>query len=196
MLQFSFSDTEILKQRYSLLLLHLKETLSSYEDRSLSLPFLIIQMLHEGIFSMEGHIIFSNDFSFFPISSKLSDGIHIPYGVACCRHATSFLKDVLDLFGFSLSYLYISVSPDGSWKKVVPSKANHVVLVYFYQGRKFILDAANRWIFEVLENQNLHLLNFEEQKTPLFQDEHISTIGLTLKKYYSLRELGVTYVYD
>jgi len=194
MLTFTQKDQELLLKSYHDFLVHLKSLFHELNGHSINTIMLFIQMMHDGKFSMGGTISFLNNYPFFPIPSSISEGIHIPYGIACCRHATWLCKDVLDLLGYSTSLFF--VLEDGSWKRATPTTANHIVLLYSFQNQNSLIDPANHLLLQILNTGDLKSLEFSFFPDFSFEDENIKKMGLTLKKYYHLRELGVQSIYD
>lgn len=120
------------------------------------------------------------------------------YGVCCCRHAAEFLYDVLRIFNFHPSLMYIWIdSITGDWRKVNPAieRANHQA-VLIHNDLQYIADPANQFLLEVQEDGKIQALDTECFVSPKFyQDDRVEVVGKVLKKYYTYRELGVERIY-
>lgn len=196
MITFSNTDKEILNSCYQEFLKHLKEKLLTIQKQDvLNLIKLILNTLHEETFSENHSLTFSNDYNFLGFSSDMSLGMHIFYGIAACRHATEFLKDILDMLGITTSFLYIFVDEKENWQRATPPNANHIVLLFSYQNKEYLIDACNKFILEKHLDGSLSPLELTTASFS-FTDENIQQVSHTLKKYYHLRNLGVSFVYD
>lgn len=200
MLDLTPQDRQLINMNYQTFLLNLKSFLTSHVDKSsLIYAKAIINMLHQGNFSIDRTTTFSNDYPYLSLPSIPSEGVYVTYGVCCCRHATSLLKDSLDILGYKPTPLYIYIDEQGTWHKVTPpiKKANHIVLLLTEENQEYLIDAANDFILKKLSNGNLIPTNLTPHASILeYQDSSIDEIGKTLKKYYTYRNFGIEHVYD
>lgn len=60
----------------------------------------------------------------------------------------------------------------------------------------YYLDAVNKLILELLENNDFKQINIGCCKEREYRDSNVERIGKVLTKYYELQKLGVDYVYD
>lgn len=198
MMEFACNDIVSINNNYKELLLNLKAFLKDNKEKSaLSYSNNIISMLHRGLLSMNGTIIFDNDYEYIGLPSKISNGVHVMCGICCCRHATSFLYDFLCILDFNPVLMYVLVDNESNiWHKVDPSieMANHIVISL---NDKYILDPVNKFILEKGIKGELKLLDKKDfYKFIDYKDSNIDEIGKVLKKYYTYKELGIKNIYD
>lgn len=156
-------------------------------------------MLHKGLFSINKSITFSNSFNYLYLPSDISGGVHVMYGICCCRHATSFLYDTLSMLNYNPSLIFYWIDTiTGIWHKVNPAieKANHQV-ISSSSNSNIIIDPANYFIIEKQDNGEVKELD----KTPAYkiheyQDSSIEVVDKVLRKYYTYKELGIERVYE
>lgn len=198
MATFSESDLLEINDSYKNMLIGLKDYLIQYNIKDeIAYSKYIIDMLHKGLFSTDGKIYFDNYYDYLGLSSKISQGVHVTYGICCCRHATDFLYDFLVFLGFNptLEFYFID-NENGIWHKVNPAvdKVNHQAILS--SDDKYIIDPANKFILQVSPNGEVTPLDIKiNHKIDTYRDPHIETIGKILKKYYIYKELGVENVY-
>jgi len=183
-----------------MILLNLKAYLQQYNIKNeLEYSEIIFHMLHNGFFSINRTIQLDNDYEYLGLPVEMSQGVHVMYGMCCCRHATEYLYDILSLLNFRPSLMFIWVDKaTGVWRKVNPAieKANHQTILLSDQN-KYILDPANNFILQIQEDGKLEALDSKYfGKIKYYQEDNISTIGRTLKKYYSYKDLGIENVYS
>lgn len=201
MLKFTEHDREVLNHSYEEILLNLRDYLKKYNHEDMiDCSKVLIHMLHSGLFSMEGVIHFENDYDYLPLSAEISLGVHVMYGVCCCRHATTFFYDLFSILGFQSSLMYLFIDPTtGEWHRVnlKQEQANHVVILLEYLGKEYIVDPRNQFLFRKESNGKLELLNIERvESLPNYQDSNIETVGKILKKYDTYQKLGISHVYE
>lgn len=197
-MNFLNEDKEKIQVAYRDFLLQLKKYLQQYSiENELEYCKILFQILHSGLFSMDGILRFDNNFDYLPLPLTLSQGVQVMYGVCCCRHASEFLNDLSGFLNLDSSLMYVWIdSVTGTWHKVNPAveKANHQVIL-FHNG-KYIADPANKFFLEVQDGGKLYPFSIESYNPiKAYEDENIRTIGKTLKKYYVYRELGVERIY-
>ncbi len=198
MLELITKDKEIVESSYTLFLRNLCNFLrSNGKNSGLSCAKEVIKMLHNGSFSMTGDNICTNDYDFLYLPNLESDGMLVMYGICCCRHAAPFLYDVLTTLNIDCSLVYILTSEDGNWRIVRANAANHVVVMLKENGKKYMLDAVNKFIVEVMGNGDLEQLEIDEDLLSTdYNDSNIGEIGKVLTKYYDLKNLGIDHIYD
>lgn len=198
MLNFSDNDKKILRDSYKMILLNLKEYLKQYGVKDeIEYSRIFIDMLHSGLFSMNGKINFDNNFAYLGLPVDISQGVQVMYGVCCCRHATEFLFNLLNILDFDPSLLYVFADSDtGIWHRVNPAteRANHQAIIL---KNKCIVDPANKFILKTHDNGELTQIDssYIGQIRP-YQEESIETVGKVLKKYYTYKEMGIERVYS
>lgn len=200
MLNFTDSDKNEINNAYRNILLNLKSYLQQYNVKNeLEYYKIIINMLHSGFFSMNRTIKFDNNYDYLELPSAISQGVHVMYGICCCRHATEFLYDLLRLLKFNPSMIYVWVDDiNGIWRRVNPAmeKANHEAIISNNNDGEYIVDPANRFILQIESDGQLNQLDigpFDNQS--FYQESNIEVVGKVLKKYYTYKKLGIKSVY-
>ncbi len=196
----NFNERDILEinTSYRMLLSNLSAYLKQYKASSeVEYSKIIFNMLHNGLFSMNGKVQFDNYYKFIDLPSQVSQGVHVTYGLLCCRHATDFLYDLLCVLNFHPALEFYFVDEKSSiWRKVNPAveQVNHETILS--SDGKYIIDPANKFILETDDNGKVKELDTSiEKDVDKYQDSNIETIGKILKKYYMYRELGIENVY-
>ena len=198
MLNFTDSDKKVINDAYKIILLNLKYYLQQYDVKGeLEYSKIIFCMLHGGFFSMNRTISFDNNYNYLGLPIEISQGVQVMYGICCCRHATTFLYNLLCTLKFNPSLIYVWIDNDtGLWRKVNPTteKANHIAILL---NNKYIIDPANKFILQMQKNGELILLDSEyPNQLGTYQEDNIVVIGKVLKKYYTYRNLGIKNVYS
>lgn len=197
MLSLTASDKEIIDKSYAAFLKNLYNYLKNSEAScGVDYSKEIINLLHRGVFSMDGVITCTNDYDYLHLPNLCSDGALVMYGVCCCRHATSLFYDILKSLGFDVSLQYIKVCDDDNWKRVTYDKANHIIAILRENGKTYYLDAINKFILELLDNGDFKQLNIDIVEDFDYQDSNVKKIGEKLSKYYNLKRLGVEHIYE
>ncbi len=199
MLCFNNKDKLEIMDAYRAVLCNLKKFLQqcSAEDK-LEYAKIAINMIHSGALSVNRTIRFDDTFNYFGLPVEVSQGVQVMYGVCCCRHATEFLYELLRLFSYDMSLMYLWVDNiAGTWKVVKPQmeKVNHMAILYKNDG-EYILDPANKFILQKHDGGKLESLDigsFDDLGD--FHDDNIEIVGKILKKYYTCRDLGVQTIY-
>lgn len=195
MINFTENDKEKIKNAYKTVLLNLKDYLQQHDVKcELEYSKVVFSMLHSGCFSMDGTIHIDNDFNYLGLSSDISEGIQVMHGICCCRHATEFLYNLLNILNLNPSLMYIQTNNrTGEWHKTTPTKANHLTILL---NNQYIIDPINKFILEIQKGGELKLLDSDYLNVlKPYQEDNIIVIGKTLKKYYALRELDIKNVY-
>lgn len=198
MLRFCEKDKEQVDLGYQNFLLSLCDYLRGCGATSLMDYYKQIRMmLKKGAFSYEGTFLRNSKFSYIALSNMENDGVHIMYGIACCRHISPFLQDILRLLGFDASLLYVFADDSGTWRRVPPCESNHLLVLVHDGDASYILDLMSDFAFLWESDKSLTLLPMED--VPFkddYHDENVQDIGRILKKYYTLRSYGIETVYD
>lgn len=199
MLCFNEKDKLEIINAYRAILFNLKCYLQQYNDGSkLEYAKMAIRMIHSGAISVNRTIRFDDTFNYFGLPVEVSQGVQVMYGVCCCRHVTEFLYDLLCLFNYDISLMYLWVDNTmGTWRVVKPQveKANHIAILYKNDG-EYILDAANKFILQKYEGGKLESIDVERfDNLGAYHDDNIQVVGKILKKYYTCRDLGVQTIY-
>lgn len=202
MLCFIQKDRESIDNAYKDILSNIKQ---SFTDMGIIKPLECYRLLHkllvEGVFSVAGNVSFDTSFNYLALSNLEYLGVQVMYGVCCCRHVSSFINDVLNEFKFDASLLYVNVDDSSSWRISEAIDANHVVVLLKDLGSEYILDPFNSRVLKKEGNQDLTPLYFDSDDLSLFTkmemiQGRVERIGKTLRKYYTLRDLGVQFIYD
>lgn len=198
MLNFIDEDKEKIKNAYKIILLNLKNYLQQYDAKDeISYSKIVFKMLHNGLFSMNRTITFDNNYDYLGLPLEISQGVQVMHGICCCRHATEFLYNLLCMFNYNPSLLYIYVDNNtGVWRKVNPAidKANHQVILL---NDRYIIDSANKFILQIQKNGELKLMDSEYPDClETYQENNITVVGNVLEKYYTYKRLGIRNVYS
>ncbi len=198
MLYLTENDRLIINNCYHNFLLSIKENLQiDCLKNSLDCYTIIVKLLKDGRFSFNSEIKYSSSFNYLNLSN-MPDGAQVMYGVGCCRHINLLINDIMKTLGFNSNLLYVKVNETNTWHRATPLTANHVVVTLKDNEDDFLLDAYNNCVFRIV-GSNLDYVNLENCDNQLmtkYPDDNVKKIGLTLKKYYKLQELGVDYIYD
>ena len=119
------------------------------------------------------------------------------YGVGCCRHINLLINDIMKTLDFNSNLLYVRIDKTDTWYRATPITANHVVVTLKDNNCEYLLDAYNNFVFKIVGNDlepiELESMDYIMTKYP---DDNVKDIGLVLKKYYKLKELGIDHIYD
>lgn len=140
-------------------------------------------------------------YPYLPLPIQCSDGLQVMLGVCCCRHINGLFYDLLKSFHKDCELSYIFIDENNYWhKKENGCGANHVVVTAHERNTNFLFDVFNNYGFTVTENGDLHQLNSMKISDELINDyddsHNVTTISKVLTKYYHLRDLGVTHLYE
>ena len=198
MLYLTENDRLIINKCYHNFLQSLKENLQSICVKdSLNCYAIIVKLLNDGRFSFNGEMKYSALFNYLDLPN-MAEGAQVMYGIGCCRHINLLVNDIMKTLGFNSTLLYVKTDETNTWRKVQPSKANHVVVTLKDHNGRYLLDAYNNFIFRIV-GSDLHPVNLENCDNLLMTkdpDDNVKEIGLVLKKYYKLQELGIDHIYD
>lgn len=198
MLNFTDNDKKVLRDSYKNILINLKEYLKQYRVKDeIEYSKIFLNMLHSGLFSMNGKINFDNNFAYLGLPIDISQGVQVMYGVCCCRHAAEFLYNLLTILDFDPTLLYIFIDSDTrTWHRVNPAfeRANHQAIML---ENKCIVDPSNKFILKTHDSGELTKLesSYTGQIKP-YQEYEIATVGKVLKKYYTYKEMGIERAYS
>lgn len=203
-MNFTTKDTKEIKIAYQDFLKNLKTFIIRSHIYDIKKQFALIRyLLENAYFTSELEMILDDKYNYLSLPNELEDGIQIMYGICCCRHANVLLNNILQLLEYNSALLFIFIDKDNIWhRKKNGCEANHIVTTIQQQKKELILDLANNYIFEVDTLGNIILLNEEltrkeKEICQQYTDEtYIKKISKILKKYYSLKNLGVKNIYD
>lgn len=197
-LDLTISDKEFIDSSYKDFLFDLKHFLHQLDNKDfLNYVRTIINMLHNGQFSLDGRIDFDNNYNYLYLPSIVSDGAYVMHGVCCCRHANALLNDILNILGFNPMLLYILIDENGNWHKESPNRANHLSLLINENEKEYILDAVNKLILQKEKNGDLISIDMKlKDNIKDYYNSSVSDVGKVLKKYYTYRDIGIECVYD
>lgn len=198
MLKLTEKDIELVNVGYKNFLAGLRSYLQENElNTGVEYANCIVNMLHSGLFSIEGKFTSDTEYKYLPLSNVYSEGIQVMYGKACCRHTNAFVSDELQFLGFDATLLYTFVDGSDNWYNTTPIKANHVSILLKENGEQYIIDSFNKFICRKENEHDLTEICFDDCSSfDDYQDENIQTIGKVLKKYYGLQSLGIKHIYE
>ncbi len=199
MLNLTKQDELSTKQHYQEFLNSLKANIMKYQPaNALACYSLINYLLRHGHFSFNNEISYSPSFNYIALPST-QEPLQVMYGIACCRHINLLINDILRTLGFNVSLLYIKTDETDTWHRATPATANHVAVTLKENDSEYLLDAFNNFAFKVVGN-DLELLDLPssipEELLSTYPDDNVKEIGQVLKKYYTLQEYGIDFVYD
>ena len=199
MLYLTKQDELTTAHHYQDFLLSLKDNLMKYQpDNALTCYSLINYLLRHGHFSFNNEMHFSPSFNYLALPST-QEPLQVMYGTACCRHINLLINDILRTLGFNVSLLYINTDETDTWHRATPATANHVAVTLKENDSEYLLDAFNNFAFQVV-GHDLVLLDLPssipEKLLSTYPDDNVREIGQVLKKYYTLQEYGIDFVYD
>lgn len=204
-MNFTEKDIKEIKEAYLTFLHNLKMFLQVHHFDNIEKQFRVVQyLLVNGYFSENNPIIFDDQYQFLSLSTELGEAVQVMNGICCCRHANGLLIDLLRQLDYLCEELYIWIDEYGDWhkrKNVLGS--NHVVTSVKYEEIELIIDLFNNFIFMIDSLGNTIPLTKEqltigdEMACKTYNDQmNIKKISKVLKKYYTLRDLGITHVYE
>ncbi len=198
MLYLTENDRLIINNCYRNFLQSLKEDLQNdcVKD-SLDCYDIIVKLLKSGRFSFNNEMKYSSSFDYLDLPN-MAEGAQVMYGIGCCRHINLLINDIMKTLGFNSTLLYVKVDKTDTWHKTTPLSANHVVVTLKDNNAEYLLDAYNNFIFRIIGCglESVELKNMDNILMPKYPDENVKEIGLVLKKYYKLQELGVNHIYN
>jgi len=153
-------DLESIIEEYKNLLYSLKVYLEQFNKQDILITIKRIMLdIKSGFFSINQKMEITDNYDYLPLPSLLSNGVHVTYGIACCRHINTFIYDLLKLMEYNPKLLYIFIDKDNNWRKTTPSKGNgnHVVVLITFEGEEYICDGTIDSILKVESNGDLSL---------------------------------------
>ncbi|MCI6266100.1 MAG: hypothetical protein MR598_04570 [Erysipelotrichaceae bacterium] len=203
-MDFTIKDKKEIKESYQLFLTNLKNFITKNDYHEIEKVFKIIRyLLENSYFTDKSEMMFDGKYPYLALPIELSEGVQVMNGICCCRHATELLNDLLNLLNYDSKMLYIFVDTENIWHRQKNGcHANHLVTSIKKENTELILDLENDFLFTVDSTGNI--INLKTELTlqdrincEKYQDkENIKRISKVLKKYYSLRNLGITHIYE
>ena len=201
MLKFNSADEALIDYSYKAFLRNIKQFFENNEiNTALHCYIVLKEMLRTGVLSIDTNIVFDDEYRYLKIPMN-NLGIHVMYGVCCCRHVSALIKDVLNVLNFNASLYYIFIDANGLWHSSTPLKANHVSVLVKDGDNEFILEPISNVILKKatdgsflaidLDNSILDAKQFND-----YSDCNIENIGRVLRKYYNIQASGITQVYE
>lgn len=198
MLYLTENDRLIINNCYRNFLQSLQEDLQSdcIKD-SLDCYAIIVKLLKGGQFSFNSEMKYSSSFDYLDLPN-MAEGTQVMCGVGCCRHINSLINDIMKTLGFNSTLLYVKVDETDTWHRTTPLIANHVVVILKDKNAEYLLDACNNFVFRIIgyDLEPIELKNMDNILMIKYPDDNVKKIGLVLKKYYKLQELGIDHIYD
>ena len=140
---------------------------------------------------------YSSSFDYLDLPNMV-EGAQVMYGIGCCRHINLLINDIMKTLGFNSTLLYVKIDETDTWHKTKPFSANHVVVTLNDNNDDYLFDAYNNFVFRIvgydLEPVELKIMN--DVLISKYPNDNVKKIGLVLKKYYKLQELGVNHIYN
>lgn len=198
MLDLTENDRVEIQNCYRNFLQSLKNDLqSNCIKSSLSCYAIIVKLLKDGRFSFNGAMKFSSLFDYLNLPN-IAKGAQVMYGVGCCRHVNLLVNDIMKTLGFNSDLLYVRIDESNIYHKVTPLVANHVVAILHDNNDEYLLDAYNNFVCKIVgyDLEPTYQESVDDKLITKYPDDNVKRIGLILKKYYKLQELGIDYVYD
>ncbi len=195
MLYLTEKDKLTINNCYHNFLQSLKENLQN--KNCLDCYSIIIKLLKNGQFSFNNEIKYSSSFAYLNLPD-MRQGAQVMYGIGCCRHINLLINDIMQTLGFNSTLLYVKVDNTDTWHKATPLTANHVVVTLKDNNTEYLLDAYNNFVFKIIGHDldPIKLKNIDDVLINKYPDNNVKEIGLVLKKYYKLQELGIDHKYD
>ena len=206
-MNFTTKDSEKIKYHYKNFLINLKEFILQNELSTHigKLNSIVNYLLKNAYFTPEKQMTFMDKYNYLDteLASDIECGIEVMHGICCCRHANNIMFNLLKEFGYnsSMTFYYVDELANTWTRKDNACGSNHVVTSLQKNELEIILDTINNFAFI---NEFGYPKIVEEELTPSdificqqYHDEkNIELISKILKKYYTLRDLGVKYIYD
>jgi len=195
-------DIELLNDYYKQFLINLKEFLLNHSLNDINLTFNVLNyLLRNAKFTNEKEMIFKNRYNYFPLPSALSDGIQVMNGICCCRHANTLNYDILKTLGLKVKLQPILIK-NNTWIKLNNFVGgNHVITILEEEGITYNFDLVGGFQFKNNNGEliflNTSINNQIKELCDTYEDkENIEGINRILNKYYNLRKIGVTSIYN
>lgn len=187
------NDEKLIEEKYNSFLQSIKQMIKKTKiENPLEIYRIICNMFRNGEFSINKSIDFTNDFDYLTLPNIKYAGAQIMYGVCSCRHASSFINDVLNMLGYNSSLYYIYIDEKDGWYISNPNEANHMVVLL---NNEYILDPTNNFILKKEPDNRLVSLNTKPEVEISECDKslynNIDEIGGILKKYYFYKNFGI-----
>lgn len=141
------------------------------------------------------------DYPYLAFPIRCSAGLQVMLGVCCCRHINGLFYDLLKSLHKNCELSFIFIDEDGCWyKKENGCGANHVVVTAQENNTDFLFDVYNNFGFTITKDDDLEPLSFDSSPAHLLSQyddsSNINKISKVLTKYYQLRDIGITHVYE
>ena len=198
MIYLTENDKLIINNCYQKFLQSLKEDIQSHCIKdSLDCYSIIVKLLKNGHFSFNSDMKYSSSFNYLNLPN-MAEEAQVMYGVGCCRHINLLINDIMKILGFNSNLLYVKVDETDTWHRATPLTANHVVVTLKDNNNEYLFDAYNNFVFRIVnyDLEPVELKIMDDTLMTKYPDDNVKEIGLVLKKYYKLQELGVDHIYD
>ena len=197
MLYLTENDRLIINNCYYNFLQSLKEDLQRYCVKNcLDCYSIIVNLLKNGRFSFNDKMKYSSSFEYLDLPNMV-EGAQVMYGVGCCRHINILINDIMKTLSFNSNLLYVKVNETDTWQRATPLTANHVVVILKDNNDEYLLDAYNNFVFKIVGHdlEPVELKIMDDILMTKYPDNNVKEVGLVLKKYYKLQELGIDHIY-
>ncbi len=198
MIYLTENDRLIINNCYQNFLQSLKENIQSNCIKDcLDCYSIIVKLLKDGRFSFNSDMKYSSSFNYLNLPN-MAEGAQVMYGVGCCRHINLLINDIMKTLGFNSTLLYVKTDETDTWRRSTPLTANHVVVTLKDNSDEYLFDAYNNFVFRIVgyDLEPVELKIMDDILMTKYPDNNVKEIGLVLKKYYKLQELGVDHIYD
>lgn len=140
-------------------------------------------------------------YPYLSLPIQCSDGLQVMLGVCCCRHVNGLFYDLLKSLHKNCDLSFFFIDENDCWhKKNNGCGANHIVVTAYENNTDFLFDAYNNFGFTITKDDDLEPLSFDSNPVHLLtqydDSSNINKISKVLTKYYQLRDIGITHVYE
>ena len=203
-MQLTHNDRQILKATYLTFLKNLKDFIAMNNFNSEEkINTVIAWLLKNGYFTTEQKMDLNGSYDYLGLPSELEDGIQVMTGVCCCRHANNITYNILKELEYKckLAFFYVD-KQTGTWhEKPKVLGNNHVTISIKQPEIEIVLDTYNDLAFSITDGKiksiRQELTSEEIAICRKYNDqENIKSLAKALKRYYDLRRLGITHIYD
>ena len=201
MLKFTNADEALIDNSYNAFLSSIKQFLENNEIKTALHCYMVLkEMLRTGVLSIDNNIVFDDEYKYLKIPMN-NLGIQVMYGVCCCRHVSTLIKDVLNVLNFNASLYYIFIDEKGIWHSSTPLDANHVSVLIKDEDVEYILEPISNVILKKATDGSFLAIDLDNSILDAkqfngYSDCNIENIGRVLKKYYNIQASGITQVYE
>lgn len=152
-------------------------------NNTIETAFLIRRLILNGYISLTKF-----EYSEKPIKEIYSTlGANVVNGIGCCRHVSSFLKDIFKYLGYECEEFFCNGARTPQKRKY--GIANHVIPLIPYKDVKYGFDILNDLFLRFIDDSNL-LSYVEDNNQTIYHLKPYASLmlGISLKEYYETLE--------